>query len=306
MTTINKIIDGKMYAEKLLGEIHPLSKRFLENFNRKPCLTVILVGDNPASKIYVKNKILIAKKIGIESNEILLGSDVTEDELIHHISILNKDENVDGILVQLPLPKHISEKKIINIICPSKDVDGFHPKNFGKLFMGDPKFIPCTPLGCLYMLKHEIGDIKGKNAVIIGRSNIVGKPMASLLLSSDCSVTITHSKTKNIEEHAKKADILIVAVGIPEMIDEKFIKPDAVVIDVGINRSVSKTNDNSGNKGILVGDVKFENVLKIAKKITPVPGGVGPMTIACLMHNTVKAAYINKKNDFINVLEGIL
>ena len=306
MTTINKIIDGKMYAEKLLGEIHPLSKGFLDNFNRKPCLTVILVGDNPASKIYVKNKILIAKKVGIESNEILLGSDVTEDELIHHISILNKDENVDGILVQLPLPKHISEKKIINIICPSKDVDGFHPKNFGKLFMGDPKFIPCTPLGCLYMLKHEIEDLKGKNAVIIGRSNIVGKPMASLLLSSDCSVTITHSKTKNIEEHARKADILIVAVGIPEMIDEKFIKPGAVVIDVGINRSVSKTNDNSGNKGILVGDVKFENVLKIAKKITPVPGGVGPMTIACLMHNTVKAAYINKKNDFINVLEGIL
>ena len=306
MTTINKIIDGKMYAEKLLGEIHPLSKGFLDNFDRKPCLTVILVGDNPASKIYVKNKILIAKKIGIESNEILLGSDVTEDELIHHISILNKDENVDGILVQLPLPKHISEKKIINIICPSKDVDGFHPKNFGKLFMGDPKFIPCTPLGCLYMLKHEIEDIKGKNAVIIGRSNIVGKPMASLLLSSDCSVTITHSKSKNIEEHARKADILIVAVGIPEMIDEKFIKPGAVVIDVGINRSVSKTNDNSGNKGKLVGDVKFENVLKIAKKITPVPGGVGPMTIACLMHNTVKAAYINKKNDFINVLEGIL
>ena len=306
MTTINKIIDGKMYAEKLLGEIHPLSKGFLDNFNRKPCLTVILVGDNPASKIYVKNKILIAKKIGIESKEVLLGSDVTEDELIHHISILNKDENVDGILVQLPLPKHISEKKIINIICPSKDVDGFHPKNFGKLFMGDPKFIPCTPLGCLYMLKHEIEDIKGKNAVIIGRSNIVGKPMASLLLSSDCSVTITHSKSKNIEEHARKADILIVAVGIPEMIDEKFIKPGAVVIDVGINRSVSKTNDNSGNKGILVGDVKFEKVLKIAKKITPVPGGVGPMTIACLMHNTVKAAYINKKSDFINVLGGIL
>ena len=306
MTIINKIIDGKMYAEKLLGEIHPLSKGFLDNFNRKPCLTVILVGDNPASKIYVKNKILIAKKIDIESREILLGSDVTEDELIHHISILNKDQNVDGILVQLPLPKHISEKKIINLISPLKDVDGFHPKNFGKLFMGDPKFIPCTPLGCLYMLKHEIEDIKGKNAVIIGRSNIVGKPMASLLLSSDCSVTITHSKSKNIEEHTRKADILIVAVGIPEMIDEKFIKPGAIVIDVGINRLESKNNDNSSNKGVLVGDVKFEKVLKIAKKITPVPGGVGPMTIACLMHNTVKAAYINKKNDFINVLEGIL
>ena len=306
MTIINKIIDGKMYAEKLLGEIHPLSKGFLNNFNRKPCLTVILVGDNPASKIYVKNKILIAKKIDIESREILLGSDVTEDELIHHISKLNKDPNVDGILVQLPLPKHISEKKIINLISPSKDVDGFHPENFGKLFMGDPKFIPCTPLGCLYLLKHEIDDIKGKNAVIIGRSNIVGKPMASLLLSSDCSVTIIHSKSKNIEVHTRKADILIVAVGIPEMIDEKFIKPDAIVIDVGINRLESKNNDNSSNKGVLVGDVKFENVLKIAKKITPVPGGVGPMTIACLMHNTVKAAYINKKNDFINVLEGIL
>ena len=306
MTIINKIIDGKMYAEKLLGEIHPLSKGFLNNFNRKPCLTVILVGDNPASKIYVKNKILIAKKIDIDSREILLGSDVAEDELIHHISILNKDPNVDGILVQLPLPKHISEKKIINLISPSKDVDGFHPENFGKLFMGDPKFIPCTPLGCLYLLKHEIDDIKGKNAVIIGRSNIVGKPMASLLLSSDCSVTIIHSKSKNIEVHTRKADILIVAVGIPELIDEKFIKPDAIVIDVGINRLESKNNDNSSNKRVLVGDVKFENVLKIAKKITPVPGGVGPMTIACLMHNTVKAAYINKKNDFINVLEGIL
>ena len=302
----NKIIDGKMYAEKLLGEIHPLSKGFLNNFNRKPCLTVILVGDNPASKIYVKNKILVAKKIDIETREILLSSDITEDELIQHISVLNKDQNVDGILVQLPLPKHISEKKIINLISPSKDIDGFHPENFGKLFMGDPKFIPCTPLGCLYMLKHEIEDLKGKNAVIIGRSNIVGKPMASLLLSSDCSVTIIHSKSKNIEEHTRKADILIVAVGIPQMIDEKFIKPGAIVIDVGINRLVSTNNDNSSNKGVLVGDVKFEKVLKIAKKITPVPGGVGPMTIACLMHNTVKAAHINKKNDFINVLEGIL
>lgn len=306
MTIINKIINGKMYAQKLLGEIHPLSKDFLHNFNRKPCLTVIIVGDNPASKIYVKNKILVAKKIDIESKEILLSSDITEDELIQHISVLNKDQNVDGILVQLPLPKHISEKKIINLISPLKDVDGFHPKNFGKLLMGDPKFIPCTPLGCLYMLKHEIEDIKGKNAVIIGRSNIVGKPMASLLLSSDCTVTITHSKTKNIEKHTRKADILIVAVGIPEMIDEKFIKSGAIVIDVGINRLESKNNSNSNNKGVIVGDVKFEKVLKIAKKITPVPGGVGPMTIACLMHNTVKAAYINKKNDFINVLEGIL
>ena len=306
MTNLNKKIDGKMYAGKLLGEIYPLSREFQENFNRRPCLTVIQVGDDPASKIYVKNKILTARKNGIKSYEILLTSDVSEDELIQHISALNKDENVDGILVQLPLPKHISEKKIVDIISPSKDVDGFHPTNFGKLFMGNPKFIPCTPLGCLYMLKNEIKDIKGKNAVIIGRSNIVGKPMASLLLSSDCSVTITHSRTKNIQEHTRKADILIVAVGIPEMIDETFIKPGAIVIDVGINRLKSKTKHNASNKGILVGDVKFKNVLNTAGKITPVPGGVGPMTIACLMHNTVKAAYINKKHEFINVLEGIL
>ena len=285
MASLNKMINGKMYARKLLGEIYPLSKEFLKNFNRRPCLTVIQVGDNSASKIYVKNKILIAKKNGIDSKEILLTSNVSEDELIQHISALNRDENVDGILVQLPLPKHISEEKIINIINPSKDVDGFHPTNFGKLFMGIPKFVPCTPLGCLYMLKNEIGNIKGKNAVIIGRSNIVGKPMASLLLSSNCSVTITHSRTKNIQEHTRKADILIVAVGIPEMIDETYIKPGAIII---------------------VGDVNFQKVLKIANKITPVPGGVGQMTIACLMHNTVKAAYNNKKHDFINVLEGIL
>ena len=306
MASLNKMIDGKMYARKLLREIYPLSKEFLKNFNRRPCLTVIQVGDNSASKIYVKNKILTARKNGIESKEILLTSNVSEDELIKNILALNKDENVDGILVQLPLPKHISEEKIINLINPSKDVDGFHPTNFGKLFMGIPKFVPCTPLGCLYMLKNEIENIKGKNAVIIGRSNIVGKPMASLLLSSNCSVTITHSRTKNIQEHTRKADILIVAVGIPEMIDETYIKPGAIVIDVGINRLKSKNEYHASDKGKIVGDVNFQKVLKIANKITPVPGGVGPMTIACLMHNTVKAAYSNKKHDFINVLEGIL
>ena len=306
MASLNKMIDGKMYARKLLGEIYPLSKEFLKDFNRRPCLTVIQVGENSASKIYVKNKILTAKKNGIESKEILLTSNISEDELIQHILALNKDENVDGILVQLPLPKHISEEKIINIINPSKDVDGFHPTNLGKLFIGVPKFVPCTPLGCLYMLKNEIENIKGKNAVIIGRSNIVGKPMASLLLSSHCSVTITHSRTKNIQEHTRKADILIVAVGIPEMIDETYIKPGAIVIDVGINRLKSKNEYHTSHKGIIVGDVNFPKAIKIANKITPVPGGVGPMTSACLMHNTVKAAYNNKKHDFINVLEGIL
>ena len=203
MTIINNIIDGKIYAKKLLGEIYPLSKRFLDNFNRKPSLSVVQVGDNSASKIYVKNKMLTAKKYGIESKEILLTSNVSEDELIHHISILNRDENVDGILVQLPLPKHISEKKIINIINPSKDVDGFHPKILVNFSWGT-KIYSMYTLGCLYMLKHEIEDIKGKNAVIIGRSNIVGKPMASLLLSSDCSVTITHSKTKTLKNIPEK------------------------------------------------------------------------------------------------------
>ncbi len=300
------MIDGKMYAGKLLGEIHLQSKEFLKKFNRKPCLTVILVGDSHASKIYVKNKILTANNNGIESKKILFNSDVSEEELIKQILILNKDEKVDGILVQLPLPKHITEKKILDVINPSKDVDGFHPSNFGKLFMGNPNFVPCTPLGCLYMLKHEILDIKGKNAVIIGRSNIVGKPMASLLLSSHCSVTITHSRTKNIKEHTKKADILIVSVGVPEIIDESFIKPGAIVIDVGINRLEKKINDSSINKRTIVGDVNYKKVIKIADKVTPVPGGVGPMTVACLMHNTVKAAYLNKKHNFINVLEGFL
>ena len=302
MEHFKKIIDGKKYSEEFLQKLHPLSTKFFKKFNRKPCLAVILVGDNTASSIYVKNKVRTAKKNGIRSVEVILSRNVSEEDLLNEIFKLNDDQNVDGILVQLPLPIHISERKIINSINPIKDVDGFHPTNFGKLFMGDPNFIPCTPLGCFYMLKNELKVLSGKNAVIIGRSNIVGKPMASLLLSSNCSVTITHSKTENLREHCKKADILISAVGIPEMIDDTYVKQDAIIIDVGINRLQFVNPETNVNETKLVGDVNFRKVVNIAKKITPVPGGVGPMTIACLMHNTVKAAYKNKKQNFKNIL----
>ena len=302
MENYKKIIDGKKYSEELLQQLNPLSTKFFKNFNRKPCLAVILVGDNTASEIYVKNKVRTAEKNGIQSIKVILSSKVSEKGLLNEIFKLNENQDIDAILVQLPLPEHILEKNIIHNINPMKDVDGFHPINFGKLFMGDPQFIPCTPLGCYYMLKNELKDLNGKNAVIIGRSNIVGKPMASLLLSSNCSVTLTHSKTKNLQEHCKNADVLISAVGIPEMVDETYIKKDAIVIDVGINRLQFVNSETNASKTKLVGDVNFGKVVNIAKKITPVPGGVGPMTIACLMHNTIKAAYKNKKQNFVNML----
>ncbi len=302
MQNINKIINGKQYAENLLKEIFPLSNQYSKKFLRNPCLAVILVGEDTASKIYVKNKILTAQKNNITSVEIKLPIETSEEHLLNEICKLNKDTNVDGILVQLPLPLHISEKLIIQSIDPFKDVDGFHPINFGKLLMGDPNFVPCTPLGCFYMLKKELNELDGKNAVIIGRSNIVGKPMASLLLSSNCTVTITHSKTKSLKEHCNNADILISAIGRPEMIDDTYIKPNTIIIDVGINRlklDDAKTNEK---KYKIVGDINFEKVINVSQKITPVPGGVGPMTIACLMHNTVKAAYINKNEEFVNII----
>ena len=285
MEILNKNIDGKFYAKKVLKKIYPLSQDFLYKFNRRPSLAVIIVGDNPASKIYVKNKIRVAEENNIQSIEITLPAQTSEEELLKRIDSLNKEVEVDGILVQLPLPKHISEQKVINMISPEKDVDGFHPINFGKLYMGIPNFIPCTPLGCLYMIKNEVRDLNGKSAVIIGRSNIVGKPMASLLLSSNCTVTITHSKTENLKEHCKKADILIAAVGSPEMIDNTYVNENTIIIDVGINRI--KTN---GDKSKLVGDADFNSLINKVKAITPVPGGVGPMTIAMLVENTVEAA----------------
>ena len=302
MQNISKIINGKQYAENLLKEIFPLSYHYSKKFLRNPCLAVLLVGEDPASKIYVKNKILTAEKNNITSVEIKLPIDTTEEHLLNEIYKLNKDTNVDGILVQLPLPPHISEKLIIQSINPSKDVDGFHPTNFGKLLMGDPDFVPCTPLGCFYMLKKELNELDGKNVVIIGRSNIVGKPMASLLLSSNCTVTITHSKTKNLKEHCSDADILISAIGQPEMIDDTYIKPNAIIIDVSINRLKLEDAKTNEKKYKLVGDINFESVINVSQKITPVPGGVGPMTIACLMHNTVKAAFLNKNEKFVNII----
>ena len=301
----NKIINGKFYAEGLLKEIYPLSLEYTEKYKRKPSLAVILLGSDPASLIYVKNKIRTAENNNIESIEITLSIATTERIVLDKIIELNNNAEIDGILVQLPLPKHISEELVIQTISPDKDVDGFHPTNFGKLFMGKPNFIPCTPFGCFYMLKKEIGNLSGKNAVIVGRSNIVGKPMASLLLSSNCTVTITHSKTKNLIDECKKADILIAAIGKPEMISAEYVKKNAVIIDVGINRIENTNTKITNKKSKLVGDVNYNKVINIVGKITPVPGGVGPMTIACLMHNTLKAAFLNKKDNFIDIIEGI-
>ena len=301
----SKIIDGKLHAQNLLKKLKPFGVKYFEKFGRKPSLAVILLGDNPASQIYVKNKIRISRDNNIKSTEILFPNDISENKLLDKIIELNKNNSIDGILVQLPLPKHISEKIIINTIDPEKDVDGFHPRNFGNLLMGNSNLVPCTPLGCIYMLKNELTNLNGKHAVIIGRSNIVGKPMASLLLSSNCTVTVTHSKTKNLDDICKRADILVAAIGRPAMINENYIKENAIVIDVGINRVENNNHKLSQKKYTLVGDVDYDRVIDKVSKITPVPGGVGPMTIACLMHNTLKAAFLRKKENFISIIEGV-
>ncbi len=288
----SKIINGKNYSRDFLTHISDLAQKFENLLNRKPCLAVILIGDNNASKIYVKNKILTAKDTNIKSIEILLSKNTSECDLLNEIYRLNNEEKVDGILVQLPLPNHIQLEKVVNSISPKKDVDGFHPQNFGNLMLGNDTVVPCTPLGCWYMLKKELNDLTGYHALVIGRSNIVGKPMQSLLIKENCTVTIAHSKSKRLAEISKKADIIIAAIGRPEFITREFIKSNSVIIDVGINRNDKK----------LVGDVKFEDALKIAKKVTPVPGGVGPMTIACLMYNTVKLAYRRNNQMFKEIL----
>ena len=275
------IIDGKKIAKDLRQNL----KNEIQNLknNVKPYLVVILIGNNIASKIYVKNKEKSASEVGIKSKVIKLEVNISEKDLIKKIEYLNLDINVHGILVQLPLPKHIDERKIINKIDPIKDVDGFHPVNVGNLSSGNDAMIPCTPLGCYLLLKNTIQNLSGKNVVIIGRSNINGKPMAQLLLKENCTVTVTHSKTKNIEKICKHADIIVVAVGIPKMINKNWVNKNSVVIDVGINRI-----EENGSKKI-VGDADFENIKNEVFAITPVPGGVGPMTIACLLKNTLKA-----------------
>lgn len=272
------IIDGKKTAADLRRELKKKITELKSTYNATPGLTVILVGEDPPSKIYVKNKEKSAIEVGINSEVIRYPDNVEEKIVLNRIKELNKNDKVSGILVQLPLPKHIDKKKIIEAIDPSKDVDGFHPVNVGNLSSGYDSTIPCTPLGCYFLIKNIEKNLNGKHAVIIGRSNLNGKPMTQLLLRENCTVTITHSKTKDLKAECKRADIIVAAVGKPKLVKADWIKKDAIVIDVGINKT------DSG----LVGDVDFDGVSKVAKAITPVPGGVGPMTIACLLSNTVE------------------
>ncbi len=276
------IINGKKIAENLRQTLKKQIQQ-IPNNKPKPGLTVILIGEDPASQIYVRNKEKFANEIGINSNVLRFDSSITEESLLQEIHKLNQDKMVHGILVQLPLPKHINSKNIISQIDPNKDVDGFHPINVGNLSSGSDALVPCTPYGCYLLLKEVISDFTGLNAVIIGRSNINGKPMMQLLLKENCTVTITHSKTKNLQQICQGADILVASVGIANLVKEDWVKPDCVVIDVGINRV-----EENGSKKI-VGDVDFENLKDKVKAITPVPGGVGPMTISCLLQNTLKA-----------------
>ena len=297
MTNDIKIIDGINHSKNLIESVKKLVLKSEKLNKRKPSIAVILIGENLASKIYVKNKIKTAENIGIISKTITLPSSISEKELLNKIKNLNEQREIDGILVQLPLPNHISEYKIILSIDPKKDVDGFHPINLGNLFLGNNNgMIPCTPLGCIYMLKKELGSLSGLNATIVGRSNIVGKPMQSLLLKENCTTTITHSNTRNLSGFTQKADILIAAIGMAEFIDNSYIKNEATIIDVGINRK--KIND----KNKILGDVNFDNVISKVNLITPVPGGVGPMTIACLMYNTVKASFLRNDYEFKEII----
>jgi methylenetetrahydrofolate dehydrogenase (NADP+)/methenyltetrahydrofolate cyclohydrolase len=272
------IIDGKKASAALREELKEKVSKLKSTYNTVPGLTVILVGEDPPSKIYVKNKEKSAVEVGINSEVIYYPDNIEEKVVLDKIKELNKNDKVSGILVQLPLPKHIDKRKVIETIDPSKDVDGLHPVNVGNLTSGYDSTIPCTPLGCYLLIKNTEKNLNGKHAVIIGRSNLNGKPMTQLLLKENCTVTITHSKTKDLKAECKRADIIVAAVGKPKLVKADWVKKDAIVIDVGINKT------DSG----LVGDVDFDEVSKIAKAITPVPGGVGPMTIACLLSNTVE------------------
>lgn len=280
--TLARRIDGKAFAAGLRARL----AAEIPSLGFQPGLAVVLVGEDPASQVYVRNKAQQTVEVGMRSFEHKLPAETTEAEVLALVAKLNADPAVDGILVQLPLPKHIDADKVLLTIDPAKDVDGFHPVNAGRLATGANALVPCTPLGCLMLLQDLHGSLAGMEAVIVGRSNIVGKPMAQLLLKADCTVTIAHSRSRDLPAICRRADILVAAVGRPEMIRGDWIKPGATVIDVGINRLPP---DASG-KSRLVGDVAFAEAEKVAGAITPVPGGVGPMTIACLLHNTVTAA----------------
>ena len=280
------IIDGRLVASKIKEDIESRVEEFYKCNGCHPLLVAIVVGDNPASETYVRNKIRACKEVGMLSHRIYFPEDITEQELLDEIHMINNNPFINGILVQLPLPKHISELKIASAISPKKDVDAFHPENVGKIFLGNYDFLPCTPAGIIRLLEYYKVEISGKRCVVIGRSNIVGKPMAHLLLERNGTVTVCHSKTKNLAEITKQADILIVAVGKPQFVTADMVKEGAVVIDVGINRVDGK----------IVGDVDFDSVSNVASYITPVPGGVGVMTVAMLLENTLKAAEMQANN----------
>jgi methylenetetrahydrofolate dehydrogenase (NADP+)/methenyltetrahydrofolate cyclohydrolase len=275
------IIDGRAFAEALRARVGAAVPAFVAQAGRKPGLAVVLVGEDPASRIYVRSKGKATIAAGMESFEHMLGEDTSQADLLDLVAALNADERVDGILVQLPLPEQIEAKAVIDAIDPAKDVDGFHIDNVGKLSVGEEALVPCTPLGCIMMLKDRLGDLAGLEAVVVGRSNIVGKPMAQLLLRENCTVTIAHSRTRDLADVVGRGDIVVAAVGRAEMIKGDWLKPGATVIDVGMNRS----------EGKLVGDVDFASASEVAGAITPVPGGVGPMTIAVLLRNTLVAAH---------------
>jgi methylenetetrahydrofolate dehydrogenase (NADP+)/methenyltetrahydrofolate cyclohydrolase len=280
-------IDGAASAAVLRAKVASAAASFIASTGRAPALAVVLVADDPASEVYVRNKGKATREAGMLSVEHRLPADTTQDELLRLVLALNADPLIDGILVQLPLPKGIEEALIIDAIDPDKDVDGFHIANVGRLSTGIEGFVPCTPLGCLMLLRQTLGDLAGLHAVVVGRSNIVGKPMAQLLLQQHCTVTIAHSRTRDLPQLTRSADIVVAAVGRPEMIRGDWIKPGAVVIDVGINR----VPVGEAGKTRLVGDVAYDEAVAVAGFITPVPGGVGPMTIACLLRNTLVAAH---------------
>ena len=288
MMTKATLIDGKAFSNGLVERVAVAASDLASRIGRPPALAVVLVGDNAASAVYVRNKIERTTAAGMRSIEHRLASDTSQAELLAIIENLNSDEGVDGILVQLPLPDQIDEAAVINAISPDKDVDGFHVVNAGRLATGQDALVPCTPYGCLLLLQDHLGDLSGLNAVVVGRSNIVGKPMAQLLLQQSCTVTIAHSRTRDLAAVCAAADILVAAVGRPEMITADFVKPGATIIDVGINRVPAP--ERGEGKFRLTGDVDFDSAATKAGAITPVPGGVGPMTIACLLRNTLVAA----------------
>ena len=281
-------IDGKSFAADVRARVATEITQIKKNYNLTPGLAVVLVGDDPASHVYVRNKAQQTVEVGMASFEHRLDNKTPEADLLELIDKLNKDDAVHGILVQLPLPSHIAESKILNTINPDKDVDGFHLMNVGRLWTGADALVPCTPYGCILLLKEHLGDLTGKRALVLGRSNIVGKPMAALLLKESCTVSIAHSRTVDLPARCREADILVAAIGRPMMVKGDWIKPGAVVIDVGINRIDAP--ERGEGKTRLVGDVDFNAAEQVASAITPVPGGVGPMTIACLLRNTVVAA----------------